>query len=161
MVLPCSRSDQHLMVIGFASKKFSEQAYRWDMFKKEAYAIFCGVKHFSYYLRGKPLVLETDHRNLLWIEKSEAAIVVRWRIYMQQFILWMRHIPGRHNIVADWMSRMYNLEQLGEESLEQQEEAVEVPEEAQVPIILPTEAGKSPEIYIAQAHGGRMYASFR
>ena len=64
-------------VIGFASKKFSEQAYRWDMFNKEADAIFLGVKHFSYYLRGKPLILETDHRNLLWIQKSEAAIVVR------------------------------------------------------------------------------------
>ena len=69
------KEDSH-EVIGFASKKFSEQAFRWDMFKKEGYAIFFAVKHFAYYLRGKPLVLETDHRNLLWIEKSEAPIVV-------------------------------------------------------------------------------------
>ena len=64
--------------IGFASQKFSQTASsRWDAFKKEAYAAYYGVNHFSYYLRGKPFLLETDHRNLLWIEKSDVPIVVR------------------------------------------------------------------------------------
>ena len=145
-------NDYSHEVIGFASKKFSEQAYRWDMFKKEAYVIFFGVNHFSYYLRGKPLVLETDHRNLVWIEKSEAAIVVRWRIFMQQFIIWLRHIPGRQNIVADWMSRMYAYEQ-GEDEAEEDSSETQEPHAAAV---LPTQPGKTPEFYIAQAHGGRM-----
>ena len=65
--------------IGFASQKFSNIASRWDAFKKEAYAAYYGVSHFAYYLRGKPFLLETDHRNLLWIEKSDVPIVVRWR----------------------------------------------------------------------------------
>ena len=38
---------------------------------------YYGVSHFAYYLRGKPFLLETDHRNLLWIEKSDVPIVVR------------------------------------------------------------------------------------
>ena len=61
--------------IGFASQKFLQTASRWDSFKKEAYAAYYGVNHFSYYLRGKPLLLETDC-NLLWIEKSDVPIVV-------------------------------------------------------------------------------------
>ena len=92
--------------IAFASQKFTATAFKWDAFKKEAYAAYFGVHHFAYYLRGKPFVLETDHRNLLWIEKSEVPIVVRWRVYMQSFVMYVRHIPGTQNRVADWLSRM-------------------------------------------------------
>ena len=78
-VLFQERPDQFGVIvhepIGFASQKFSSIAARWDAFKKEAYAAFYGVQHFSYYLRCKPFLLETDHRNLLWIEKSEVPIV--------------------------------------------------------------------------------------
>ena len=94
--------------IGFASRKFSETALKWDAFKKEAYAAFFGVDYFAYYLRGKPFILETDHRNLQWIEKSEVPMVVRWRVFMQSFCLYIRHIPGTKNLVADWLSRMLN-----------------------------------------------------
>jgi len=92
--------------IGFASKKFSETAMNWDPFKKEAYAAYFGVNYFAYYLRGKAFILETDHRNLLWIEKSEVPMVVRWRLFMQSFCMYVRHIPGTKNMVADWLSRM-------------------------------------------------------
>ena len=92
--------------IAFASSKFTPTAFKWDAFKKEAYAAYFAVHHFSYYLRGKPFILETDHRNLLWIEKSEVPIVVRWRVYLQSFVMYIRHIPGTQNRVADWLSRM-------------------------------------------------------
>ena len=92
--------------IGFASKKFSDTAFKWDPYKKEAYACFFGVHYFSYYLRGKAFILETDHRNLVWIEKSEVPMVVRWRVFLQSFKLYLRHIPGTKNLVADWLSRM-------------------------------------------------------
>jgi hypothetical protein len=95
--------------IGFASKKFSDAAMRWDAFKKEAYALYFGVHHFAYYLRGKAFILETDHRNLLWIEKSEVPMVVRWRVFLQSFTMYIRHIPGTKNLVADWLSRMVAL----------------------------------------------------
>ena len=93
--------------IGFASQKFSSIASRWDAFKKEAYAAFYGVSHFAYYLRGKPFLLETDHRNLLWIEKSDVPIVVRWRVFLQSFVMFIRHVSGAKNTVADWLSRMH------------------------------------------------------
>ena len=73
-------------LIAFARQKFSNIASRWDAFKKEAYAAYYGVSHFAYYLRGKPIFLETDHRNLLWIEKSDVPIVVRWRVFLQSHL---------------------------------------------------------------------------
>jgi hypothetical protein len=90
-----------LQPIGFASQKFTAQAWKWDPFKKEAYAIYFGVKHFAYYLHGKSIVLETDHRNLIWIEKSLVPIVIRWRVFLQSFQIWLKNIPGKANVVAD------------------------------------------------------------
>jgi len=92
--------------IGFASQKFSATAQNWDPHKQEAYALAFGVDYFAYYLRGKAFVLETDHRNLMWIEKSESPIVVRWRLNLQSFCLFIRHIAGTKNLVADWLTRM-------------------------------------------------------
>ena len=92
--------------IGFASKKFSATAMNWDTFKKEAYVAFFGINYFAYYLRGKAFILETDHRNLQWIEKSEVSMVVRWRVFMQSFCVFIRHIPGTKNFVEYWLSRM-------------------------------------------------------
>ena len=52
------------------------------------------MKSFAYYLHGKQFVVETDHRNLLWMEKSEANIVIRWRVYLQSFNMLLRDIKG-------------------------------------------------------------------
>ena len=132
--------------LGFTSQKFSGAASRWDMFKKEAYAVYAGVKSFEYYLRGKFFILETDHKNLLWIEKSIVPIVIRWRVYLQSFMFMMRHIAGKDNVVADWLSRMHFLEE-GPEGIEP------APELERAPI----EPGEhqSPESLLEQVHGGR------
>jgi hypothetical protein len=92
--------------IGFASKRFSGPATKWDAYKREAYGIYFGVLEFAYYLRGKHFIAETDHRNLQWIESSQSPIVVRWRALLQSFNFLIRHIPGSVNRVADWLSRV-------------------------------------------------------
>ena len=163
--------------LGFLSQKFSEQASRWDPFKKEAYAIYWGVKAFSYYLRGRQFILETDHRNLVWMEKSTVPIVVRWRVYLQSYDMLIRHISGAKNMVADWLSRLDVLSEVG--AAEEKEEAD--PEVADPPgppdPTLPPEAfdtllqgdslasikpaeepppdGSPPEAYLKCVHSGR------
>ena len=93
--------------IAFVSHKFSGAAVNWDTFKQEAFALYFAISKLSYYLRGKEFLLETDHRNLLWIEASQVPIVVRWRVLLQSFNFTVKHIPGTDNLVADWLSRMY------------------------------------------------------
>ena len=63
--------------IAFSSKRFSEPATKWDAYKREAFAIYHSVHAFSWYLRGKEFLVETDHRNLQWIESSLSPIVCR------------------------------------------------------------------------------------
>ena len=91
--------------IAFSSKKFSDPATRWDTYKREAYGIYHAIKSFSWYLLGKEFVVETDHRNLVWIETSDSPIVIRWRALMQGYNFMIRHIKGSENRVADWISR--------------------------------------------------------
>ena len=95
--------------ISFASHKYSGAAVNWDTFKQEAYAIYYAVTAFSYYLRGKEFIVETDHRNLVWIESSQVPIVIRWRVLLQSYNFHIRHIKGTENTVADWLSRMYTV----------------------------------------------------
>ena len=94
--------------ISFGSRKFSDQARKWNVIEKEAYAIYCAFRNLEYWLRAKPFELETDHRNLKWMEKSENAKIIRWRIYLQGFAFLIRDIPRSHNAIADWASKFYS-----------------------------------------------------
>ena len=93
--------------IAFASHKYSGAAVNWDTYKQEAYGLYFAVTQFGYYVRGKEFILETDHRNLLWMESSQVPIVIRWRVLLQSYNFKVKHIPGLQNTVADWLSRMY------------------------------------------------------
>jgi phospholipid-translocating ATPase len=129
--------------IGFKSKKFTEAATRWDTHKQEAYAVFFGVKNFAYFLYAKKFVIETDHRNLLWMESSDASIVVRWRVFLQSFNFMLRDIKGKDNIVADWGSRLYSV---AEDSSEETTDEV-----------APSDDVSRVEFYFSKVHGGRMF----
>jgi hypothetical protein len=91
----------------FLSKKFSDAATRWSTIEQECYAIFYALQKLEWYLLFKPFVIETDHRNLQWIEQSNVSKIVRWRIYMQQFTSMIKHVPGAQNKTADWLSRLF------------------------------------------------------
>ena len=101
---PNGGEPQH-QIIRIGSSKFSKQASRWPTIEQEAYAPYFAVKDCQYYLRCKDFVLETDHRNLLWMEASEVPKIIRWRVYLQSFTFMIRHIKGNLNNVADYMSR--------------------------------------------------------
>ena len=101
-----AEGEKQYQPIAFYSKKFSEQAKKWSTIEKEGYIIFVAVKRFAYYLTGKDFIIETDHNNLRWMEASEVAKIVRWRIYLQGFCFKIRHIKGTDNTVADALSRL-------------------------------------------------------
>ena len=94
--------------IAFISHKFSPAASRWTTIEQEAFGIYFAVDKLSFHLRNKEFVLETDHNNLLWIEASVVPKIMRWRIFLQSFTFRIRHIPGRLNLLADYLSRMYD-----------------------------------------------------
>lgn len=111
-------TDPPFQPILFGSKKFSKQARKWDMFNKEAFAMYYAIKECEYMLRGKYFMLQGDHRNLKWIEASNVPKVIRWRIFMQSFSFSFYHIAGKKNIVADWQSRLFSISDINQNQLE-------------------------------------------
>ena len=105
MIKQSTDGTQLLLPLCFVSKKFSHAALNWDTIKKEAFSIFYTVLKHEYYLRCKKFIVETDHNNLIWMEKSISPIIIRMRIYLQSFDFVVRHIPAKLNVLADFFSR--------------------------------------------------------
>jgi hypothetical protein len=64
----------------------------------------------QHYLQGHPFIIETDHRNLLYLEKATAPKLIRWRLRLQEFSFKVRHIAGVSNVDPDALSRCHRLE---------------------------------------------------
>ena len=93
--------------IAILTRKMSEPAQRWSVLQLEAWAIYWCVTQLRPLLRGKHFLLQTDHRNLQWLEKATNPTVMRMVANLQGFDFHVEHIPGKVNIVADLLSRMY------------------------------------------------------
>jgi hypothetical protein len=92
--------------IAFISHKFSKAATRWSVLEKELYGVIFAIKRLDYYIRGKPMVVETDHSNIMYLEKTLIPKLIRWKLLLNSYPLTVRHIPGKLNTVADALSRL-------------------------------------------------------
>jgi len=61
----------------FISKTFSDVATRWPTIEQEAYAIFHCVTSLESYLLGQFFHIETDHRNLVYIDIAASPKIIR------------------------------------------------------------------------------------
>eukprot|EP01071_Lankesteria_metandrocarpae_P012034 Lankesteria_metandrocarpae@DN5486_c0_g2_i3.p1 len=101
----CQVQHGDLVIIEFAAKKFNSAELNWATREKEAYAIRWSVEHFAMYIRGMKTLVLTDHASLQWIDSSSVGKIRRWALYLEQFDLEVKCIPGKDNVVADWLSR--------------------------------------------------------
>ena len=99
------RVDGEERAVCFVSRAFNEQESRWSTLEHEAYGVFFAVTSFDHYIRGHRFRVETDHRNLVFLHKSTAPKVIRWRLRLQAYAFDVVHIPGQDNQIADALSR--------------------------------------------------------
>ena len=61
------------------------------------------------WLEGAHFTVQTDHKNILQLQKSNAPKVVRWRLAMQQFDYTVVHVEGAgaKHAIADCISRLH------------------------------------------------------
>ena len=64
------------------------------------------IKSWDCYLAGAKFVVETDHRNLLYMQKSQAPKIVRWYLFLGNYDFTLKHIAGKDNVIADGLSRV-------------------------------------------------------
>jgi len=99
------RGEEH--AIAYVSHKFSLPASKWSTIEQEAYAIVYCVLKLETFLLGRPFLIRTDHRNLIFILGSTIPKVVRWRLRLFEYIFSIEHIAGVENVVADHLSRTH------------------------------------------------------
>lgn len=97
--------NNRIHIIQFMSTAFSKSERNWSTIEKEAYALYYCILHCNHFLSGHHFILQTDHKNLVYLHRAEVPKLVRWRLRLQEYDFTVEHIPGKDNIVADILSR--------------------------------------------------------
>ncbi|KAL1117002.1 hypothetical protein AAG570_004330 [Ranatra chinensis] len=104
-------------LIAFASKKLTPTESRYSIIGKELLGIIWTIKNFRPYMLGRRLIIKTDHKPLVWVEKIEetSARISRWKEVLAAYDFEITHTKGKENVVADCLSRqIYTIEGVDE-----------------------------------------------
>ena len=95
--------------ISFFCKKLKKSEQKYSTFGRELLALYEAVRHFRYFLEGRNFIMFTDHQPLVkslhkqsdpWSTRQQ-----RHLSYISEHSTDIRHIAGKHNIIADYLSR--------------------------------------------------------
>ena len=97
-----------LSPIAYASKKLLPRQQRYSVYERECLAIVWAVDKFKVYLFGKPFILQTDHRALVFLNSANHTNdrIMRWAMLLQPYSIVFQDIPGKDNVGADYLSRL-------------------------------------------------------
>lgn len=131
-------NDGIMVPLEFYSKKLTDAETRYDTREKEMLAIRRALEHFDSICVGCHTYVFTDHQSLQWMKGSDKGRIQRWSLWLQQYSLTMLYVPGKFNVIADWLSR--NIDETAE--AEEEIQRICVPE-----VWLTSQAGwwKAPE----------------
>jgi cleavage and polyadenylation specificity factor subunit 1 len=96
--------------IAFFSRKLSATERKYSAFDRELLAAYSAVRHFRHFLEGAPFTLFTDHKPLIYSFASDAdrsPRQTRHLAFIAEFTTDIQHIKGKHNVVADALSRIH------------------------------------------------------
>jgi hypothetical protein len=94
--------------LAFASLKLSNAQSRWATIEREAYAVIWALKKFRTWIFGSKVIVYSDHNPLSYITEAapKSAKLTRWSLALQEFNVEFRYRAGRHNVAADYLSRI-------------------------------------------------------
>ena len=89
----------------FMSKSFHGAELNWKTQDKECGAIYEALEKFQYLLYDRHFILETDNKNLTFLNTASSSRVYGWKLAIQRYAFNIRHVVGELNVVADAFSR--------------------------------------------------------
>ena len=95
--------------IAFFSRKLSTAEKNYSAFDRELLAAYQAIRHFRHYVEGIPFTLFTDHKPLTFALPSitdRSPRQTRHLSFIAEFTSDIRHLKGKHNVVADALSRI-------------------------------------------------------
>ena len=101
-------SEGLLHPVAYASRKLLPREQNYSVIEREALAIIWAISKFEVYLFGRPFVIQTDHKPLMYINKTKCVNkrVMRWAILLQEYKFSIEAIPGKANHGPDFLSRV-------------------------------------------------------
>ena len=103
----CITRDSVELPVAFHSRQLRARERTYSASELEGLAVVEAIRHFEVYLFGASFTVVTDHKALTHLFSSTVlnAKLWRWALYLQQFSISFRYLPGRFNVVADCLSR--------------------------------------------------------
>ena len=93
--------------IAYESRRLNDQEKNLGIYEKELLAILHALDTWKHYLLGTPFILRTDHQSLKYFmtQTKLSDKQMRWANFLSQFNFHIAHIAGKHNQVANALSR--------------------------------------------------------
>jgi hypothetical protein len=90
----------------YYSKKLAGAQKNYSTSDKEGLALISAIRVFKTYLANKVIVY-TDHEPLRYINTMAPTNqrLLRWCLELQPYDIEIRHIAGKNNVIADYLSR--------------------------------------------------------
>ena len=103
--------------VSFASKKLTASECHWSAIDKEAFAVVWAVQKLRSFLLGKTFTIFSDHQPLKYLLQAHnvAPKVHRWRAMVGEFDFDVKYVPGKENVVADSLSRVFSVAEVDAE----------------------------------------------
>lgn len=108
----CQEIDNILKPIAYASRKLTQQECKYSTYEIECLAAIWGMERFRFYLAHNKFLLLTDNSALSYVlnHPRQNGRMGRWTLRLLCFQFDVKHIPGKDNVIADCLSRMYQIE---------------------------------------------------
>ena len=101
-------SSGTLMPIAYFSRALTKRERGYSTYDREAIAIRDTLHRFRHYLLGRPFLLRTDHKPLMYLSEMKDPYGRRGRLLadIQEYNFRVQHIRGTDNSLADALSRI-------------------------------------------------------
>jgi hypothetical protein len=98
--------------IAYASRTLSQQERKFSAYELECLAVLFGLEKFRPYVEHVEFDLETDNQALMWClsHPRQLGRIGRWVVRLASFKFVVHHIRGTQNVIADTLSRMYEVD---------------------------------------------------
>ena len=96
--------------LGFWSRKLKENQVKWTCFRRELYAIQQGLRYFLDEVKGRHIVIFSDHKPIIGAFRNRQAmpydpIAYNQLVEVSMFTNDVRYLQAKSNAVADTLSR--------------------------------------------------------
>ncbi|XP_041451796.1 uncharacterized protein K02A2.6-like [Drosophila obscura] len=110
--LTIGKKKSSVMRATWGLEQDSSTSMNYSVPEKECLAAVKAIEKFRAYVELMPFTVITDHASLQWLMKFKAldGRLARWSLALQAYDFEIEHPKGKDNVVADMLSRPFDVE---------------------------------------------------